>query len=146
MRVLQFAFDSGLADNPHLPHHFQRNGAVYTATHDNDTTIGWFYRGEGAEAVRRRTDLRRDQAFALEYMGTDSREIHWSLIRLAFASVANTAIVPVQDVLGLGFEARMNRPGTPTGNWEWRMLANSLTPWLAERLRRMTETYGRARA
>ena len=146
MRVLQFAFDSGLADNPHLPHHFPRNGVVYTATHDNDTTVGWFYGSEGAEAVRRRTDLRRDQAYAMEYLGADGREINWSLIRLAFASVANTAILPVQDLLGLGSEARINRPGTPKGNWEWRMLANTLTPYLAERLRRTTETYGRVRA
>jgi 4-alpha-glucanotransferase len=146
MRVLQFAFDSGMADNPHLPHHYVRNSVVYTATHDNDTTVGWFYGAEGAEAVRRRTDLRRDQAYAMEYMGTDARDINWSLIRIAFASVAHTAIVPAQDLLGLGSEARVNRPGTPTGNWEWRMLANSLTPLLAERLRRTTETYGRARA
>jgi len=146
MRVLQFAFDSGLADNSHLPHHYPRNCVVYTGTHDNDTTAGWYYGNEGVETARRRTDLRREQFYAMEYMGSDSREIHWSLMRVGFASVANTAIFPAQDILGLGSEARMNFPGTPTGNWEWRMVANSLTPLHAERLRRLTETYGRARA
>jgi 4-alpha-glucanotransferase len=146
MRILQFAFDTGSADNTHLPHHYPRNCVVYTGTHDNDTTVGWFFQGHGAEAVRRRSDLRRDQAYALDYLGTDPGDMHWSLVRLAFGSVANIAIVPVQDILGLGTEARMNFPGTPKGNWGWRMVEHTLTPQLADRLRRMTETFGRARS
>jgi 4-alpha-glucanotransferase len=145
MRILQFAFDSGTADNTHLPHHYPRNSVVYTGTHDNDTTVGWFFRGHDGEAVRRRSDLRRDQTYALDYLGSDPGDIHWSLIRLAFSSVSNTAIVPVQDLLGLGAEARMNLPGSPTGNWVWRMVENTLTPHLADRLRRASETFGRAR-
>lgn len=131
MKVLQFAFDSG-PTNPFLPHWYQPNVVVYTGTHDNDTTVGWFQTRVGAE-----------RAFALRYLGSDGREITWDLIRLAFLSVADTAIVPVQDVLGLGSEARMNHPGRAEGNWAWRLLPGQLTDGHCARLRELTETYGR---
>lgn len=131
MKVLQFAFDSG-PSNPFLPHNFEANVVVYTGTHDNDTTLGWF-----------RTLSDAERAYALRYLGADGRNISWELIRLALASVADTAIVPVQDVLGLGAEARMNFPGRAEGNWQWRLAPGQLTDAHAERLAELARTYGR---
>ncbi len=132
MKVLQFAFDSG-PTNPFLPHRFEQNLVVYTGTHDNDTTVGWFAERQGAE-----------REYALRYLRSDGHEIAWDLIRLAMASVADTAIVPVQDVLELGSEARMNFPGHAEGNWAWRLLPGQLTEAHAARLQELAETYGRA--
>jgi 4-alpha-glucanotransferase len=131
MKVLHFAFDSD-SGNPYLPHNFNERCVVYTGTHDNDTTIGWFQ-------SRSPKELRS----VLRYLGTRGDEIHWELIRAAMASVAMVAIVPLQDVLGLGSDARMNQPGLPTGNWGWRFTTDSATPEHASRLREMTEVYGR---
>jgi 4-alpha-glucanotransferase len=131
MRVLQFAFDSD-ASNPHLPHNYPRNCVVYTGTHDNDTTIGWF-----------RSAPERVRAAVLKYTGTDGSEINWDLIRLAFSSVADLAIVPLQDVLGLGSEGRMNTPGKAGGNWEWRYAPGALTDEIGAKLAEMTRIYGR---
>lgn len=131
MKVLQFAFATTPAD-PFLPHNFPRNCVVYTGTHDNDTTLGWFQTAPPAE-----------RAFALKYTGSDGKEFNWDLIRLALASVADTAIIPLQDVLGIGSEGRMNLPGRASGNWAWRYLPGSLTPEIQERLRELTEIYGR---
>jgi 4-alpha-glucanotransferase len=131
MRVLQFAF-GGDARNKHLPHWFTHDSVIYTGTHDNDTAVGWF---------RSRGPHERD--FVLRYTGSDGREINWDLIRLAFASVADTAIVPLQDVLGLGSEARMNTPGTPSGNWAWRCTEQQLEHAASARLAALTATYGR---
>lgn len=131
MKVLQFAFDSG-PHNIFLPHTYERRCVVYTGTHDNDTTVGW-YRSRNAAEKRR---VRR-------YLGCNGRDISWDLMRLAWASVAETAIAPLQDVLALGSEARMNFPGRPSGNWGWRFRADALTEQHAERLRDLTETYGR---
>ncbi len=132
MKVLQFAF-SGDADNEHLPHNYTPNCVVYTGTHDNDTTMGWFTSCPEEE---------RD--FCLRYLGSDGREVHWDLIRLAMMSVAHTVIVPLQDVLGLGTEARMNYPSRLGGNWAWRFTPQMLTEQVRDRLAEMTETYGRA--
>ncbi len=132
MKVLQFAFGDD-ARNPYLPHNYERRCVVYTGTHDNDTTIGWF---------DSRPPNERDSI--LRYLGRDGQEIHWDLLRLAFASVADVAMAPLQDVLGLGSAARMNLPGQPRGNWTWRFTADQLRPDLAERLRQLTETYGRS--
>lgn len=131
MKVLQFAFATTPAD-PFLPHNFLRNCVVYTGTHDNDTTLGWFQTAPPAE-----------RAFALKYTGSTGEEFNWDLIRLALASVADTAIIPLQDVLGIGSEGRMNLPGRASGNWAWRYLPGSLTPEIQERLRELTEIYGR---
>jgi 4-alpha-glucanotransferase len=131
MRILQFAFDDD-SGNPFLPHNFDSNTVVYTGTHDNDTTLGW-YRSLG-EAER---DLVR------RYLGRDGNDIAWDLIRLAWASVAETAICPLQDVLGLDGRARMNFPGHPTGNWTWRFREEDLRPELAGRLREFAALYGR---
>jgi 4-alpha-glucanotransferase len=131
MKVLQFAFDGG-PENPFLPHHFERDVVVYTGTHDNDTTVGWW------EA---RSEAERD--YARRYLGTDGHDIAWDLIRLALASVADLAIIPLQDVLELGTATRMNFPSRPEGNWAWRVRPGELTPAHAARLRDLAATYGR---
>jgi len=131
MRVLQFAFSSD-AKNIALPHNYQQHLVGYTGTHDNDTTVGWFANLDSAQ-----------REFCLKYLNTAGDEIHWDFIRALFASVANTAIIPLQDVLGLGSEARMNLPNSTEGNWSWRVKEQSLKPELAERLRQLTELYGR---
>ena len=133
MRILQFAF-AGDAEAPFLPHNYVQNCVVYTGTHDNDTTIGWF---QSATEVERRA--------VLAYFGTDGHDIPWDFIRCALSSVADTAIVPLQEVLSLGPEARMNFPSKLGGNWSWRLLPEALTPAIAQRLRGLTEIYGRGR-
>jgi 4-alpha-glucanotransferase len=130
MRVLQFAFSED--DSPHAPHRHVENAVAYTGTHDNDTGRGWF-------AALSAPDRRR----ALEYLGGDGREIEWDLIRAALESVAARAIVPLQDVFGLGSEARMNTPGRGGGNWRWRARREDFTEERAERFRRLVELTGR---
>ena len=122
MRILQFAFAADTKNN-FLPHNYIANTVVYSGTHDNDTTIGWF---------RSATD--REREFVKKYVGTDGKEIHWDLIRLASNSVAMMAVFPFQDVLGLGTEARMNMPGQALGNWSWRFQWDQVQPWHALKL------------
>lgn len=133
MKILQFAFASD-ATNPFLPHNLTPNCVVYTGTHDNDTAAGWFH-SSSAPAER---------GYARQYLGTDGTDLVWDLIRLAYASVADVAVVPLQDVLGLGSEARMNYPSTPSGNWSWRYIEGSLTDELRQRLLNLAQIYGRA--
>lgn len=142
MRVLQFAFSDDEGARYFLPHNYPRNCVVYTGTHDNDTCVGWFS-GSSRSSTRSAEALRQERRRALAYMGSTGKEVHWDFVRLAFASVANTAIVPLQDVLGLGSEARMNLPGRPDGNWEWRFEATSLNPALQRRLASFVELYER---
>jgi 4-alpha-glucanotransferase len=133
MKILQFAFGGG-SDNPYLPFNYGHNYVVYTGTHDNNTTVGWF------EELQ---DYERDNV--LRYLGcTSSDGIHWDLIRLAMSSVGDRAIFPLQDILGLGTNSRMNSPGQPSGNWEWRYRSDALWSGWSDRLRTLTETYGRA--
>jgi len=132
MKVLQFAF-TWEADNPFLPHNYGSDCVVYTGTHDNDTTLGWY---------KSRDKKVRDQV--RRYLGRDGHDIVWDLIRAAQASTARAAIIPLQDVLALGTEARMNLPSRAEGNWEWRFRADRLNPMLARRLRELSELYGRA--
>ena len=142
MRVLEFAFSSSTW-REYQPHRYARRSVVYTGTHDNDTVVGWLGAAERERDERRAAELRAERARALAYAGSDGREPHWDLLRLALSSVADTALFPIQDVLGLGCEARMNVPGTATGNWTFRLEAASLTPALAERLALACETYER---
>ncbi|HYP29593.1 MAG TPA: 4-alpha-glucanotransferase [Blastocatellia bacterium] len=142
MRVLQFAFGGDPRDT-HLPHNYTRNSVVYTGTHDNDTTVGWFNREPEKDSPESAERIERERSLALSYLNSDGREIHWDFIRAAFASVSDVAIIPLQDVLGLDSSARMNLPATPEGNWAWRFEAGALTEELAERLKKMTELYGR---
>lgn len=133
MKVLQFAFGSD-PGNPFLPFNYNRNFVVYTGTHDNDTTVGWFNQANDYEKEN-----------LLLYLGCVSPEgIHWDLIRLALGSIANQAIIPLQDILGLGNEARMNFPSVATGNWAWRYDFTALGDELSDRLKTLTKLYGRA--
>ncbi len=133
MKVLQFAFSAGPTD-PFLPHNFTRDCMVYTGTHDNDTVVGWY----------QLTSTEAERDYARKYLGSDGSDIAWDLIRLAWASVANTAITTVQDLLSLGHEARMNMPGTVgPPNWCWRLLPGALTDEVAARLLELTAIYGR---
>jgi len=142
MHVLQFSFfaDGGVAGQPFT---CPRRAVMYTGTHDNNTTVGWFRESGGRGSTRTSHQVAREKANLLRYTGTRGEEIQWELIRLALMSVANTAIVPLQDVLGLGARARMNMPGTPKGNWEWRYLEDELTDHALDRLAGLTKTYGR---
>ncbi len=139
MRVLQFSFTSGHRAELYRPHNYSRNSVAYTGTHDNDTTIGWF-----RQDVKTLTEAEvKERQLALEYAGCDGREINWDFIRLALMSTADRVIIPLQDVLGLGSEGRMNTPGTTEGNWQWRFTFDMLTEQARDRLKRMTEIYGR---
>jgi 4-alpha-glucanotransferase len=139
MRVLQFAFGDESPENPHKPFNFIRNCVAYTGTHDNDTTAGWF------SAVTESAQARAEREAAIRYMGSDGKDVVWDFIRLLLSSVADTAILPMQDVLGLGSEARMNLPATADGNWRWRMRQDQMNAGTAARLREMNRMYGRLR-
>ena len=131
MKVLQFAFGQG-ASSPHLPIFHDRDSVVYTATHDNDTSVGWYARAPEWE----RDTFRR-------YTASDGSSPHYHLIHTAYGSVANLAMVPVQDVLGLGSEARMNTPGVVEGNWRWKLLPGQLDDGAAGMMRDLAEAFGR---
>jgi 4-alpha-glucanotransferase len=136
MRVIQFMFVADPGVKKYQPHNFTRRLAVYTGTHDNDTIKGWF---DSQAGFQQDSDAKR----ALRYAGATGQEPHWDMIRMAMMSVADTAVFPVQDLLGLGSDARMNRPGTDQGNWQWRLSAGALTPDVAARLRSLVELYDR---
>lgn len=132
MKILQFAFSSDASDK-FLPHNFERNFVVYTGTHDNDTTVGWYEKSA--------TDKERD--FFRRYLRTNGQDPAWSMIDAAFRSVADTALVPLQDLLSLGSEARMNLPGRAVDNWRWRYLPEQINEHLVARLLEATTIYGR---
>ena len=115
---------------------------AYTGTHDNDTTVGWFHSTEVA-TTQSADEIEAERAFALRYMDTSGDEIHWDMIRLAFASVADTAIIPLQDILGLDSRARMNLPGKPDGNWRWRFQKGQIDRRARDRLMELTALYSR---
>lgn len=134
MKVLEFAFDSR-EESDYLPHNYTTNCVVYTGTHDNNTIRGWYE--EMVEA---------DRQLSIDYMNnahTPEDEIHWDFVRLALASVAKLAVIPVQDYLGLGGEARINTPSTLGENWRWRMLSGEMTDEIAVKCRKMAKLYGR---
>ena len=143
MSILQFAFGSDPQGNDFLPHNFPRSRVVYTGTHDNDTTLGWWSSTGEGDSTRAAAEVAREKAFALEYLDTDGREMNWTLIRAALASVANTVIIPMQDVLGLGSEARMNLPGRASGNWRFRFSWDQLTSDVVQRLKTLARIYDR---
>lgn len=132
MKILQFAFDPR-EESDYLPHNYVANSIVYTGTHDNDTTLGWY------EQLGR-----RDRAFARKYLNIrTNKDVQWEFIRAAMSSVSDTCIIPMQDYLGLGAEARTNIPSTLGTNWKWRMLPGQFTDELAERILEMSKLYGR---
>ena len=135
MKVLEFAFDSR-EESDYLPHNYSHNCVVYTGTHDNNTIAGWYEEMSPG-----------DREFSREYMNnrkSSPEEIPWDFIRLALASVADLAVIPLQDYLGLGKEARFNYPSTLGNNWRWRLLPGELTEELLQKIRHVTELYGRA--
>lgn len=142
MRILQFAFGDD-HDNIDLPHNYIKNLVVYTGTHDNDTTLGWFRSRAGGGSTRDAAQITREREYCLKYLNTKGKEIHWDFIRAVMASVANMAIIPLQDVLGLGTKARMNLPASSSGNWSWRYVEDALTDEMAGRLKELTELYRR---
>jgi 4-alpha-glucanotransferase len=144
MAILQFAFGADPQAESFKPHNYERRLVAYTGTHDNDTALGWWSSAGGADSTRTAAQVDAEKALARRYLATDGSEMNWALIRALLASVADTAVIPLQDVLGLGSEARMNRPATASGNWRWRVRAEELQPALADRLRGLTEVYGRA--
>ncbi|MEW8382637.1 MAG: 4-alpha-glucanotransferase, partial [Candidatus Thiodiazotropha taylori] len=131
MKILQFAFSGG-ADNPYLPFHHTRDAVVYTGTHDNDTTLGWY---TGLD------DQSRE--FVDDYLGKPREIMPWPMIRSALASRANLAIIPLQDILGLDGNHRMNTPGTTEGNWDWRFDWEMVKPETESRLMHRVKMYGR---
>jgi len=142
MRILQFAF-GGDAKSIDLPHNYIKNCVVYTGTHDNDTTVGWFKSSAGKGSTRDEEQVSKERKFCLKYLNSRGKEIHWDFIRAVLASVADTAIVPMQDLLGLGNEARMNLPATMKDNWQWRCEAKGFGEKISNRLSDLVETYGR---
>ncbi len=143
MSILQFAFGGDGQAKDFQPHTFPRERVVYTGTHDNDTTVGWWNAAVGGDSTRTATDIEREKDYARRYLDTDGHEIHWTLMRAALASVADTVLIPMQDILGLGSEARMNLPGRPAGNWQFRFCWEQLTPDTTARLRAMMSMYDR---
>jgi 4-alpha-glucanotransferase len=135
MKILQFAFD-GQSDNPYLPHNYtSTNCLVYTGTHDNNTSNGWFYGQETSTQTKQ---------YILDYLNLTQRdEFHWQFIRLAMQSIARLAVFPVQDILGYGERFRMNTPGHGAGNWNWKLTPGALTPEIGQRLRQLTRIYNR---
>jgi len=131
MKILQFAFDSG-PDNPYLPHNIEAHSVVYTGTHDNNTTLGWWQALDGEQKARVRA-----------YLGHRCLKMPWDLIRVALQSRAELCLIPLQDILALPAAARMNTPGKATGNWIWRFSAAELHQTLADQLFMLTQRYGR---
>ena len=131
MKILQFAFD-GSPGNPYLPHNHKRSTIVYTGTHDNDTTLGWYRSLD--DTVRRRVDF---------LLRGDLLPMPEALLRATLASAASLAVMPIQDLLGLGSEARFNTPGTVAGNWRWKLWHGALDHGLADWCRELNQAYGR---
>jgi 4-alpha-glucanotransferase len=134
MKVMQFAFDSREESN-YLPHTYERNCIVYTGTHDNDTIQGWY-----------RSISKEDKEYMKIYLNKksdDKKNIHWDMIKATLSSVADTAIIPIQDYLGLGSDARINVPSTLGTNWKWRLLKEDISDELLEKIKKLTIIYER---
>jgi 4-alpha-glucanotransferase len=134
MKVLQFAFGDDFR-NPYLPHNHTQSSVVYTGTHDNDTTRGWY-----------RAAQEKEKDHVRRYLARDGSDVSWDMLRVAWMSVSDLAIAPLQDVLDLGSEARMNFPGRAQGNWRWRYEHHQINTWTFDRLAELTWLYGRARS
>ncbi len=143
MSVLQFAFADEAKGSEYLPHNLRPDGVVYTGTHDNDTVLGWWTADPAADPARTEAAVRHERDFARRYLAADGQEMHWTLIRTALASVASTVLIPLQDILGLGSDARMNRPGRAEGNWAFRFTWDQVTPAMVRRLRALVELFER---
>ena len=145
MRILQFAFGNDDRADEFRPESYPAHCCVYTGTHDNDTTVGWCRSESRKGSTRTEEEIAAERKLILDYLGTDGHEIHWDLIHLGARSNANTFVVPLQDLLGLGSEARMNTPGVAGGNWQWRFSWDQLTDALRDRFAHVTRATGRMR-
>jgi 4-alpha-glucanotransferase len=146
MAVLQFAFGNDSQASSFRPHSYDRHLVAYTGTHDNDTTVGWWRSSASQDSTRTEEDIRKEREIAREYLDLDGRErdISWAFIRALMASVADTVVIPLQDILSLDSSARMNLPGSSGGsNWRWRFRAGMITPEITHRLAELTSLYGR---
>jgi len=143
MAILQFAFGNDPQAPGFQPHNYVRELVVYTGTHDNDTVEGWWSSRGTDDSTRAPEDVVKEHAYARSYLGATDEPMHQVLIRAVLGSVANTAVIPLQDMLGLGREARMNLPGTSRGNWRWRYEPGALTSELASRIRGLVDLYDR---
>ena len=143
MSILQFAFGGDGQANDFQPHNFPRDRVVYTGTHDNDTTLGWWNSTGEGDSTRDAAEVAREKDYAKRYLAADGSEMNWTLMRTALASVASTVLFPLQDVLGLGSETRMNLPGRQAGNWGFRFSWDQLTPDITRRLRALVDLYQR---
>ena len=143
MSLLQFAFGNDPQGPSFRPHNYSRELVAYTGGHDNDTTVGWWNSSGIGDSTRTAADVRKERAFTSAYLGFENEAINWVFIRAVLASVADIAVIALQDVLGLGSEARMNLPGTVSGNWKWRYDLSALTTEIAERLKTLTMLYDR---
>lgn len=142
MAILQFAFGTDPQGPSFRPHNYERNQVAYTGGHDNDTTVGWWTSGVG-NTTRNEAELSKEFEFASAYLNLRGEKIEWAMMRVLLASVADTVLIPMQDILGLGGEARMNLPGRMGGNWKWRFEHGQLRPEMTRRLRELTELYDR---
>jgi 4-alpha-glucanotransferase len=143
MAILQFGFGNDAQAPTFRPHNYVRELVAYTGTHDNDTAVGWWNSKLGGDSIRTAEDIEKEHAFARAYLKFKDEPINWVLIRGVISSVANTAIVPLQDILGLGSEARMNLPGSPSGHWKWRAKSGAVSNEQASRLRELVTVYER---
>ena len=143
MSLLQFAFGNDPQGPTFRPHNYPRELVAYTGGHDNDTTVGWWTSAGVGESTRNTKEILDERDFARAYLGFQNEPVNWVFIRTVLASVANMAVIPLQDILGLGSDARMNLPGTVSGNWTWRYRQKTLTKEIGERLRRLTLMYDR---
>lgn len=143
MRIVQFGFGGGVASSIDLPHNYPVHCIAYTGTHDNDTVVGWYESVAGEGSTRSQAEIDAEKQFAMRYLGCSPEQIHVGMMRAIWGSVACLAISPIQDLLGLPASARMNTPGTSTGNWMWRCPTGRLGPSVSGWLGEFTETYGR---
>jgi 4-alpha-glucanotransferase len=143
MSILQFAFGSDPQSPTFRPHNYPREVVAYTGTHDNDTTMGWWTTYGVGDSTRSKDEVESERHFARRYLATDGSEMNWVFIRTLMASVADTVLFPLQDVLGEDGSARMNVPGRPSGNWQWRFLEGQLSREIQDRLKELSTLYER---
>ena len=143
MAILQFAFGTDPQAPSFRPHNYPHHLVAYTGTHDNDTVVGWWNSAGTADSTRTSDDVAKELDYARRYLNTDGTDINWVMIRTLMASVADTVLFPLQDVLGVGSEGRMNLPGKASGNWRWRFQTGDITPSMVSRLRQMANIYER---
>lgn len=143
MRILQMAFGGDPKASEYRPHNHIKNCVAYSATHDHNTTVGWFTAKPGTQTTQTPEEVAAERKYAVEYTESSGEEIHWDFIKMGMASVAETAVFPLQDVLGQGTESRMNLPGTTQNNWEWRFEGPDCTPDVRDRLASLTRIYER---